>query len=255
MSLNALGLVTAAATFFAIWFGHVGVRKVEAACADLRWPALAALALGLLCEVGAALSPSRYASAALGIAGMTLLWDALEFRRQHHRVARGHAPANPANPRHARLLAHHQLARARAGGSPRQRRGGPVAAGAPRAGPCGSSPGRCLMSLFGLGLGLATLFIIGLGFVWVIRGEYFFGYLWWPYVMGLGFALIAASLFVPGAWGSALLGAFGASLIWGATELKEQAVRAEIGWYPFNPKAKPQPPFVERIKTWPAPHL
>ncbi len=111
------------------------------------------------------------------------------------------------------------------------------------------------MNLFGLGLSIATLFIIGFGFVWAIRGEYYFGYLWWPYVMGFGFLLIIASLFVSSLWGSALLGIAGASIVWGSTELKEQAVRGEIGWYPFNPKPKPQPPFVEQIKKWKAPHL
>jgi hypothetical protein len=111
------------------------------------------------------------------------------------------------------------------------------------------------MNFFGPGLGLAVLFIIGLGFVWVIRGEYYLGYLWWPYFMAVGLALILASLFVPWNWGSALLGALGASVVWGSTELKEQAVRGEIGWYPFNPKAKPQPPLVEHIRRWRAPHL
>jgi hypothetical protein len=111
------------------------------------------------------------------------------------------------------------------------------------------------MNLFGLSLGLVTLFIIGLGFVWVIRGEYYLGYLWWPYILGLGVLLIVASLFVPSVWGSALLGALGASIVWGSTELKEQAVRAEIGWYPFNPNPKPQPPLAEQIEKWPAPHL
>lgn len=111
------------------------------------------------------------------------------------------------------------------------------------------------MSWFGLLLGLATLFIIGLGFVWVIRGEYFLGCYWWPYIMGLGVLLIAGSLWFETTWGSALAGIFGASLIWGSTELKEQAVRAEIGWYPFNPHPKPQPPFVQMIKKWPLPHL
>jgi hypothetical protein len=111
------------------------------------------------------------------------------------------------------------------------------------------------MNFFGIGLGLATLVIIGLGFVWVIRGEYHLGYLWWPYILGLGIVFIAASLFVPSAWGSALLGVAGASIIWGSTELKEQAVRGEIGWYRFNPRPKLQPPYVEQIKKWPAPHL
>lgn len=111
------------------------------------------------------------------------------------------------------------------------------------------------MNYYGLLLGLVTLFIIGLGFVWVIRGEYYLGYLWWPYFMGFGIVLVIASLFVPSLWGSALLGIFGASILWGSTELKDQAVRAELGWYPFNPAPKPAPPFVEVIKKWPAPQL
>lgn len=111
------------------------------------------------------------------------------------------------------------------------------------------------MNFFGLFLGIATLFIIGLGFMWVIRSEYYLGYLWWPYFMGLGILIVIGSLFIPSVWGSALMGIFGASLIWGSTELKEQAVRAEIGWYPFNPKPKPVPPFIEMIKKWLAPHL
>lgn len=111
------------------------------------------------------------------------------------------------------------------------------------------------MNFFGLALGIATLLIIGLGFVWVIRGEYTLGYLWWPYVMGLGFALIGVSLFYASEWLSALIGVLGASLVWGSTELKEQAVRAELGWYRFNPNPKPRPPFVEIIKKIKAPHL
>jgi hypothetical protein len=39
------------------------------------------------------------------ILGVTLLWDALEFFRQQKRVKHGHAPANPNNPRHAKILA------------------------------------------------------------------------------------------------------------------------------------------------------
>lgn len=111
------------------------------------------------------------------------------------------------------------------------------------------------MSLFGPALGLLTLLIIGLGFIWVIRGEYYLGYLWWPYILGMGVILVALSALVSSSWGSALLGVLGASLIWGSTELKDQAVRAELGWYPYNPKPKPQPPFVEKIKKWGLPNL
>ena len=110
------------------------------------------------------------------------------------------------------------------------------------------------MNFFGPILGILTLFIIGLGFIWVIRGERYFGYLWWPYVMVLGVLLIVASLFVDSLWGSALLGVFGASLIWGSTELKEQAIRAEIGWYTFHSQ-KILPPLAKTIEKWKAPHL
>jgi hypothetical protein len=110
------------------------------------------------------------------------------------------------------------------------------------------------MNFFGALIALATLLIIGMGFVWVIRGERYFGSLWWPYVMGLGIALIALSLFVTNSWASVLLGVVGASLIWGSTEFKEQAVRAEIGWYPFNAH-KILPPFSNIIEKWKAPHL
>ncbi len=110
------------------------------------------------------------------------------------------------------------------------------------------------MNSFGLLLGLATFLIIGLGFVWVIRGERYFGYLWWPYVMGLGGLVVLGSLFIRSDWGSALLGAFGASLIWGSTELKEQAIRAELGWFSFNGK-KFDPPLKAIIAKWKAPHL
>ena len=44
------------------------------------------------------------------ILGITLLWDALEFTRQQKRVKKGHAPANPHNPRHAKILAEHPTA-------------------------------------------------------------------------------------------------------------------------------------------------
>jgi len=110
------------------------------------------------------------------------------------------------------------------------------------------------MNYFGILLGLATFFLIGLGFIWVIRGERFFGYLWWPYVMGFGILLILVSLFVVNLWSSALLGAFGASVVWGSTELKEQAIRAEVGWYPFHAR-KIRPPFANYIEKWKAPHL
>jgi hypothetical protein len=110
------------------------------------------------------------------------------------------------------------------------------------------------MSTFGLIVGIATLFIIGLGFPLVIIGERRFGYLWWPYMMGVGIVIIIFSLFIQVDWLSAVIGVLGATFFWGSTELKEQAIRAEVGWYPFNAD-KIKPPLEAVIKKWKAPHL
>lgn len=110
------------------------------------------------------------------------------------------------------------------------------------------------MNFFGISLGLSALLIIGLGFIWVIRGERHFGYLWWPYIIAAGLVLILSSLWIVSNWGSALLGIMGASLIWGSTELKEQAIRAELGWYPFKGN-KINPPLTPIIKKLRPPHL
>ena len=110
------------------------------------------------------------------------------------------------------------------------------------------------MNPFGILIGLVTFTIIGLGFPLVIRGERYLGYLWWPYMMGIGFLMIIASLFISADWLSVVTGVLGATFVWGSTELKEQAVRAELGWFPFNAN-KIKPPFEEVIKKWKAPHL
>ena len=110
------------------------------------------------------------------------------------------------------------------------------------------------MHPFGLFTGIETLLIIGLGFPLVIRGERLLGYRWWPYMMAAGLALIALSFFMASAWLSVTIGVLGATFAWGSTELKEQAVRAELGWFPHNPR-KIRPPFESIIAKWKAPHL
>ena len=110
------------------------------------------------------------------------------------------------------------------------------------------------MSTFGLLTGIATLLIIGLGFPLVIHGERIFGVLWWPYMMAVGIVLIVVSLWIRMDWLSVLIGVLGATFVWGSTELKEQAVRAELGWYPFHAN-KIKPPLEKIIRKWRAPHL
>ena len=110
------------------------------------------------------------------------------------------------------------------------------------------------MNSFGILIGLLTLLIIGLGFPLVIRGERYFGYWSWVYMMGMGILIIFASLFIKNDWLCVITGVVGATFVWGSTELKEQAVRTELGWYPFKAD-KIKLPFESAIKKWKAPHL
>jgi hypothetical protein len=105
MTPNWIGVVAAIAMFFSVWLGHVSVRAIEFRAASLKGPIIVYLTLSAAAYLGSALSVSLLLSAALGIAGTTLWFDALELRRQFKRVIKGHAPANPQNPRHAPYLA------------------------------------------------------------------------------------------------------------------------------------------------------
>lgn len=111
MEINLIGLAAAAATFFGVWLGHVSVRKIEREVERIWIPALGALVIGITLEVVSLQADSRISSTVFGIVGVTLLWDALELAiRQPRRVIKGHAPANPRNPRHARILELHPTA-------------------------------------------------------------------------------------------------------------------------------------------------
>jgi hypothetical protein len=110
MTINLIGLVAGVATFLGIWFGHVTVRKVEATAPKLWLPIVVSLILGLGLEYGSLISENLPVKTATGILGVTLLWDSFEFWRQQKRIQKGHAPANPENPRHARILAAYESA-------------------------------------------------------------------------------------------------------------------------------------------------
>ena len=96
--------------------------------------------------------------------------------------------------------------------------------------------------MFGIAIGLIALLIIGLGFVWVIFGERYFGAAWWGYVLGLGMVIIILSGLFQNDWIAAILGVWGASLVWGSTELRTQELRVKLGWFPMREKKIP-PPF------------
>ena len=110
MAINSLGLIAAITAFLTIWIGHVAVRKVEAEARDIRPSMIIVIILGLITEYCSLVTDNLSLKTALGILGITLLWDAFEIYRQHNRIKHGHAPANPNNPRHAKILAEHSTA-------------------------------------------------------------------------------------------------------------------------------------------------
>ena len=107
MDLNYIGLVAAASTFLGVWFGHVAVRRIESISPTIWLPTLMFAILGIILEWFSLFTSNLLLCTASGILGFTFLWDALEFTRQQNRIKKGHAPANPNNPRHARLMREH----------------------------------------------------------------------------------------------------------------------------------------------------
>ena len=88
------------------------------------------------------------------------------------------------------------------------------------------------MNYTGLILGICTLLIIGLGFVWVIKGEYYIGACMKLGVLILGILIVTATYFIPNFMLSALIGIVGASIVWGATEISQQTDRVKMGMFP-----------------------
>ena len=92
------------------------------------------------------------------------------------------------------------------------------------------------MNTTGILFGVFTFLAIGLGFVWVIKLEYYVGARVARAVAALGAAMVLASLFVPTFLPSAIMGVLGGTLFWGATELPAQEERVTRGLFPANPR-------------------
>jgi hypothetical protein len=108
--MNFIGVVAALTAFLSVWFGHVAVRKIEFLSPTIWIPSILFALLGLIVEFLSLSTVHRPLSTVLGILGITLLFDAFELTRQQKRVKKGHAPANPTNPRHAKILAQYSSA-------------------------------------------------------------------------------------------------------------------------------------------------
>ncbi len=92
------------------------------------------------------------------------------------------------------------------------------------------------MNFFGLIIATYTLLAIGVGFLWVVKLEYYIGAYINKAVFIVGCAVTVLSLFVKEPMISALIGVLGGTVIWGATELKDQEERVKRGMFKKNPK-------------------
>ncbi|HSM26034.1 MAG TPA: DUF4491 family protein [Anaerolineaceae bacterium] len=110
MTINTIGMLAALTTLITIAFGHVMVRELEFRLASLRPAIFTCVILGIGFMMAALVVETNSFSAIFGILGITFLWDALEFYRQQKRVIKGHAPANPGNPRHQKYLSQYPSA-------------------------------------------------------------------------------------------------------------------------------------------------
>lgn len=100
MTMQWTGVVLALITFGTIAFGHVAVRRANYLYGTKPVPYV--LFAGLAFLFLSLRMHDDLASAALGIVGMTTLWDSFELMRQEERIRRGHAPSNPKRPVEAR---------------------------------------------------------------------------------------------------------------------------------------------------------
>ncbi|NJN15685.1 MAG: DUF4491 family protein [Oscillochloris sp.] len=103
--MELAGFWMALATFLGIWWGHVGVRAIERRSVSIIPPMVILAGVGIALNLTALFTRNLTLSGVLSIIGITLMWDSFEVYRQQKRVIKGHAPANPNNPRHVAILA------------------------------------------------------------------------------------------------------------------------------------------------------
>lgn len=94
------------------------------------------------------------------------------------------------------------------------------------------------MNFTGLIFAMVAVLFIGLGFVWVIKLEYYIGAHISKIILIFGSILMICSLFIENFWGSSILGLVAGTIIWGSFELPDQELRAKAGQFPINPNRK-----------------
>jgi len=90
------------------------------------------------------------------------------------------------------------------------------------------------LNLTGLCAAANTLVFIGLGFIAVIKLDYFFGACIKRIIIFVGLVLLVLSFFIPNFTYAAITGIAAGVVLWGATEMEDQEIRSEEGMFPDN---------------------
>lgn len=92
------------------------------------------------------------------------------------------------------------------------------------------------LNLTGLYAAANTLVFIGIGFIWVIKLDYYFGACIKRIILFVGLLLLLASFFIDHFTYAAITGLLAGTLIWGSTEMEDQEERSKKGIFKNNPK-------------------
>jgi len=198
--VNWQGLLTGLVAFFIIGVFHPLVVKVEYYWSRKAWPVF--MIPGIIAVVASLFVFHNFWSIFLGVLGFASFWSLLELIKQHDRVKKGQAKANPKRTYvilFPLVITFYNL------------------------------------NFSGLVVGFATFIIISKARYLTIVAEYYFSKKFWIGFLFMGIVLVALAAFAEQIEISAILAITGFTYLWGIGEILEQEERVKKGWFPRNP--------------------
>jgi hypothetical protein len=91
------------------------------------------------------------------------------------------------------------------------------------------------LNFTGIFAAINTLVFIGIGFLWVIKLDYWFGACIKRIILTVGILLLILSLLITNFTWASITGLLAGTVIWGASEMEDQELRSQKGIFPDNP--------------------
>lgn len=89
-----------------------------------------------------------------------------------------------------------------------------------------------MLNYYGIIMGIFVLILTGLGHIFVIKGEYYFGIKIWILFLIIGILGIVFSVLTKNIILSGFLGILAFTFLWGILEVFKQQKRVANGWFP-----------------------